>query len=76
MSKEYKESYWCQFEIEYALLWNMDMNVHILIPVLKEDCEIPDYLRPFTYIDARESDMDQWLPKLVSAIESKGMSSI
>ncbi|CAG2201168.1 unnamed protein product [Mytilus edulis] len=49
----------------------MEMKERLLIPVLKEACEIPDYLKPFTYIDARGS-MDSWLPMLVSAIESEG----
>lgn len=72
LTKEYNESFWCEYEIEYALLMNMDKKKRILIPVLKEACEIPDYLKPFTYIDAR-GNMDSWLPMLVSAIESEGM---
>lgn len=72
LTKEYNESFWCEYEIEYALLMNMDMKERILIPVLKEDCDIPDYLKPFTYIDAR-GNMESWIPKLVSAIESEGI---
>lgn len=72
LTKGYNESFWCEYETEYALLVNMEMKERLLIPVLKEDCEIPDYLKPFTYIDARGS-MDSWLPVLVSAIASEGM---
>lgn len=75
LTKGYTESFWCEYEIEYALLMNMDMKERLLIPVLKEDCDIPDYLKPFTYIDAR-GNMDSWLPKLVSVIQSEGHSNL
>ncbi|CAC5415577.1 unnamed protein product [Mytilus coruscus] len=47
----------------------MEMREQILIPVLKEDCKIPEQLKPFTYIDAR-GPIGSWLPRLVTAIES------
>ena len=71
LSEEYNESYWCQLEIEFALFINMDMGEQLLMPVLKEDCSIPDYLKPLTNIDGR-GDMSTWLPQLVSAVERKG----
>ncbi|CAC5392530.1 unnamed protein product [Mytilus coruscus] len=74
LTKGYTESFWCEYEIEYALLMNMDMKERLLIPVLKEDCDIPDYLKPFTYIDAR-GNMDSWLPQLVSVIESEARNT-
>jgi hypothetical protein len=49
----------------------MDMGEQLLMPVLKEDCSIPDYLKPLTNIDGR-GDMSTWLPQLVSAVERKG----
>lgn len=57
LSEEYNDSYWCQLEIEFALVMNMDMRGNLLIPVLKENCEIPDYLKPLTYIDGRGRDI-------------------
>ena len=57
LSEEYNDSYWCQLEIEFALFMNMDMRENLLIPVLKENCEIPDYLKPLTYIDGRGGDI-------------------
>ncbi|CAG2196348.1 unnamed protein product [Mytilus edulis] len=48
---------------------SMEMREQILIPVLKEDCEIPEHLKPFTYIDAR-GPIESWLTRLVTAIES------
>ncbi|XP_052088575.1 uncharacterized protein LOC127725559 isoform X1 [Mytilus californianus] len=69
LSKEYHDSHWCNFEVEYTHQMSMEMREQILIPVLKEDCEIPEHLKPFTYIDAR-GPMGSWLPRLVTAIES------
>ncbi|XP_063402236.1 uncharacterized protein LOC134686498 [Mytilus trossulus] len=69
LSKEYNDSHWCTFEVEYTHQMSMEMREQILIPVLKEDCEIPDHLKPFTYIDAR-GPIGSWLPRLVTAIDS------
>ncbi|CAG2196080.1 unnamed protein product [Mytilus edulis] len=69
LSKEYHDSHWCNFEVEYTHQMSMEMREQILIPVLKEDCEIPEHLKPFTYIDAR-GPIGSWLPRLVTAIES------
>ena len=72
LTKEYNESYWCQYEVEFGILNLLaEMKENVLIPVLKERCTIPGYLRPFTYIDAT-GDIDVWLPKIALAIESEG----
>lgn len=72
LSKEYNDSHWCTFEVEYTHQMSMEMREQILIPVLKEDCEIPEHLKPFTYIDAR-GPIGSWLPRLVTAIDSPGI---
>ncbi|XP_071137946.1 uncharacterized protein [Mytilus edulis] len=69
LSKEYNDSHWCTFEVEYTHHMSMEMREQLLIPVLKEDCEIPDHLKPFTYIDAR-GPIGSWLPRLATSIES------
>ncbi|VDI16877.1 Hypothetical predicted protein, partial [Mytilus galloprovincialis] len=69
LSKEYHDSHWCNFEVEYTHHMSMEMREQLLIPVLKEDCKIPDHLKPFTYIDAR-APIGSWLPRLATSIES------
>ncbi|XP_076078493.1 uncharacterized protein LOC143048598 isoform X1 [Mytilus galloprovincialis] len=72
LTEEYNKSYWCQYEVEFAILKLLaEMKENVIIPVLKEECEIPGYLRPFTYINGT-GDMDVWLPKLALAIEAEG----
>ncbi|CAG2186316.1 unnamed protein product [Mytilus edulis] len=72
LTEEYNKSYWCQYEVEFAILKLLaEMKENVIIPVLKEECEIPGYLRPFTYINGT-GDMNVWLPKLVLAIEAEG----
>ncbi|XP_071137616.1 uncharacterized protein [Mytilus edulis] len=72
LTEEYNKSYWCQYEVEFAILKLLaEMKENVIIPVLKEECEIPGYLRPFTYINGT-GDMNVWLPKLASAIEAEG----
>ncbi|CAC5363139.1 unnamed protein product [Mytilus coruscus] len=72
LTKEYNKSYWCQYEVEFAILKLLaEMKENVIIPVLKEKCEIPGYLRPFTYINGT-GDINVWLPKLALAIEAEG----
>ncbi|XP_076078492.1 uncharacterized protein LOC143048597 isoform X2 [Mytilus galloprovincialis] len=72
LTEEYSKSYWCQYEVEFAILKLLaEMKENVIIPVLKEECEIPGYLRPFTYINGT-GDMNVWLPKLALAIEAEG----
>ncbi|VDI24466.1 Hypothetical predicted protein [Mytilus galloprovincialis] len=72
LTEEYNKSYWCQYEVEFAILKLLaEMKENVIIPVLKEECEIPGYLRPFTYINGI-GDMNVWLPKLALAIEAQG----
>ncbi|XP_052088270.1 uncharacterized protein LOC127725377 isoform X2 [Mytilus californianus] len=72
LTQEYNKSYWCQYEVEFAILKLLaEMKENVIIPVLKEECEIPGYLRPFTYINGM-GDMNVWLPKLALAIEAEG----
>ncbi|XP_076078490.1 uncharacterized protein LOC143048596 isoform X3 [Mytilus galloprovincialis] len=72
LTEEYNKSYWCQYEVEFAILKLLaEMKENVIIPVLKEECEIPGYLRPFTYINGT-GDMDVWLPKLALAIAAEG----
>lgn len=71
MSKYYKDSYWCKFEVEFSHKLSMDMKQNLIIPVLKETCEIPEHLQAFTYIDGR-GPIEEWLPRLVAAIDDEG----
>ncbi|XP_071137619.1 uncharacterized protein [Mytilus edulis] len=72
ITEDYNQSFWCQFEVEFAILKLLaEMKENVIIPVLKEECEIPGYLKPFTYINGT-GDMNVWLPKLASAIELEG----
>ncbi|XP_052088235.1 uncharacterized protein LOC127725344 [Mytilus californianus] len=73
LTEEYYKSYWCQYEVEFAIIKLLaEMKENVIIPVLKEDCEIPGYLRPFTYVNAT-GDINVWLPRLVSAMEAEGV---
>ncbi|KAL3842906.1 hypothetical protein ACJMK2_020881, partial [Sinanodonta woodiana] len=72
LSKEGLNSRFLEWETEMALKKSIDNRENLLIPVLLDDCEMPEELKLLTYIDARK-DMNEtsWLPKLIAAIESK-----
>ncbi|XP_052090113.1 uncharacterized protein LOC127726700 isoform X1 [Mytilus californianus] len=68
-SKEYNESLYCKIEVHYSLHMSLSEHKHILIPVKREDCEIPEDLEFFTWIDARE-DIHLWFPQFLAAIKA------
>lgn len=69
LSKEYNESFYCKCELEFAVYLQMSKRQHILIPVEKEFCNIPEWLEFFTRIDAR-GYIETWINRLVAAIEA------
>ncbi|KAL3842897.1 hypothetical protein ACJMK2_020872, partial [Sinanodonta woodiana] len=72
LSKEGLDSGYLGFETQLAHKESIDRRENLLIPVLLDDCEIPDELKLLTYIDARkEISKKTWWPKLIAAIEAK-----
>ncbi|KAL3842886.1 hypothetical protein ACJMK2_020861 [Sinanodonta woodiana] len=76
LSKEGLDSGYLGFETELAHKESIDRRENLLIPVLLDDCEIPDELKLLTYIDARKEISEKtWWPKLIAAIEAKAECS-
>ncbi|KAK3587387.1 hypothetical protein CHS0354_028763 [Potamilus streckersoni] len=72
LSKEGLDSEYLRLETEMAHREGIDKRENLLIPVLLENCEIPEELKLLTYIDARKEINERiWWPKLIAAIESK-----
>ncbi|KAL3842904.1 hypothetical protein ACJMK2_020879 [Sinanodonta woodiana] len=73
LSKEGLDSEYLRLETEMAHKEGIDKRENVLIPVLLDDCEIPEELKLLTYIDARKANSETtWWPKLVAALEDKG----
>ena len=53
LSKNFLDSYWCQFETNQALISSFNTRKDCVIPLLLEECEIPDKLLQITYADFR-----------------------
>lgn len=71
LSKEYMSSGWCKHELHSSFFKSRKEGAVTVIPVVIEDCKIPEFLEPLTFIDAR-GNKEEWLPKLVNAITSTG----
>lgn len=69
LSKEYTDSYYCKLEVHFSLYMSLSERKHILIPVKREDCNIPEDFEFFTWIDARDDAM-HWFPQLLAAIKA------
>ncbi|KAL3842913.1 hypothetical protein ACJMK2_020888 [Sinanodonta woodiana] len=76
LSKEGLDSEYLRLETEMAHKEGIDKRENLLIPVVLDDCEIPDELKLLTYIDARKEFSERtWWPKLIAAIEAKAECS-
>ncbi|KAL3842185.1 hypothetical protein ACJMK2_020227 [Sinanodonta woodiana] len=70
-SKEAMESHYVSLEAAIAYKLGLETRKNILIPVLLDDCVVPEEYLLMTYIDAREGvEEATWLPKLLKALES------
>lgn len=53
LSADYPSGHWAREEIETAIAKRTEENIRI-IPILYEDCERPELLRPLRYVDCRD----------------------
>ncbi|KAL3870676.1 hypothetical protein ACJMK2_038721 [Sinanodonta woodiana] len=72
MTKKAFQSSFVVHEIQMAMSRGFSNRKAFVVPVLLEDCEIPDYLSVLHYIDARDPKRrDIWWPKLVMELAAK-----
>ncbi|KAK3597602.1 hypothetical protein CHS0354_030146 [Potamilus streckersoni] len=72
-SKESIDSYYVSLEAPIAYQQSLEKRKNLLIPVLLDDCDVPEEYKLLTYIDAREGvEETTWWPKLMKSIESTG----
>ncbi|KAK3597597.1 hypothetical protein CHS0354_030141 [Potamilus streckersoni] len=70
-SKESIDSYYVSLEAEMAYQLSLEKRKNLLIPVLLDDCDVPEEYKLLTYIDAREGVEEiTWWPKLMKSLES------
>jgi hypothetical protein len=67
LSKASVESEWCKRELNTALVRELEEKKVIVLPVLKEDCSIPPFLREKKYADFRR-EFDAGFDDLLSAV--------
>lgn len=56
LTRHFVDSYWCQFETNQALINSIESRSDCVIPLLLEECEIPDRLQHITYADFTNDD--------------------
>ena len=62
------QSRWVEMEWASAIYADPDAHSRRVVPVLKEDCEIPFLLQRLRYMDARKSDVTQVATELFSLL--------
>jgi hypothetical protein len=58
LSKSFVKSEWCKTELNAGLVRELDGRRVVVLPILKEKCEIPPFLRSKLYADFRGSFED------------------
>ncbi|KAL3887726.1 hypothetical protein ACJMK2_000119 [Sinanodonta woodiana] len=73
MTREAFKSGFVKHEIKMAINHGFIEERNCVVPVLVEDCDIPDYLQVFNYVDARDNSKSSiWWPKLLRALDNEG----
>lgn len=67
LSKASVESEWCKKELSAGLIRELEEKRVVVLPVLKEDCKIPTFLRDKLYADFR-TDFEQGFHDLLAAV--------
>jgi hypothetical protein len=67
LSKTSVESEWCKKELNAGLIRELEERRVVVLPVLKEDCKVPTFLREKKYADFR-SDFEAGFHDLLAAV--------
>lgn len=70
LSKNSVKSEWCKSEINAGLLREVEEKRSVIIPILIEDCEVPDALKERLIVDFRAS-FTQALRMLITTLETQ-----
>ncbi|KAL3887881.1 hypothetical protein ACJMK2_000270, partial [Sinanodonta woodiana] len=70
MTREAFQSEFVKHEIQMAMNHGFTERRKCIVPVLVEDCDIPDYLKVLNYVDARDEKKSSiWWPKLLTELD-------
>ncbi|XP_046359378.2 uncharacterized protein LOC124137220 [Haliotis rufescens] len=69
LSPDFIQSHWCMFEIEMGMILSMEESQLLVVPVMVEQCRVPDSIKTLTYIDATPGH--EWWQRFIDAIVSK-----
>ena len=70
LSPEYLQSDNCRHEMDRALALDKNLDKGIVIPILREDCSLPDTIRQALYLDLRQQDAAEPWDKLLQACQA------
>lgn len=69
LSPEALDSHWVELEWSMSLYRDPNAAARSLIPILKDDCDIPLALSRLKYLDARDADFERQVKHLLKAID-------
>lgn len=67
LTPEFLNSAWTKYETELAQILSMNHDDIRIIPVVVQNCDIPDILKTLTYLDATDV-FSTWWPRLLKTI--------
>ncbi len=76
LSKDSVQSDWVNFELSATLVNETQLERNIVVPVLYEDCEIPNSIRDRFYVDFSKVPFEKAFEKLISDLKKLSKSKI
>lgn len=68
LTKNSVQSEWCKKELNSGIMRELEERKVVVIPILKEDCDIPLFLKEKVYADFR-TDFDKGLSSLIKPLQ-------
>jgi hypothetical protein len=78
LSPAFISSSWCKKEMDQAIVMSLNIrNENQVIPIMLEECEIPDQLTDLTYTDLNDyHDISNSMKLLKSAISGSRLTNL
>ncbi|CAH1791030.1 unnamed protein product [Owenia fusiformis] len=71
LTPAFKDSRWCEWEMQMAQTASVANNISLL-PIMLQECPVPDTIKHINYIDVTHGDVQQAAIKLQKNVEKPG----
>ncbi|KAJ8313973.1 hypothetical protein KUTeg_008534 [Tegillarca granosa] len=70
LSKEFCKSKWCEYDLHVAQQLKINKGTKLqIIPLVLDDCDIPDLISHITYLEIDTKNIDAWYGRFLQSVD-------